>query len=118
MNIISSTISNFFPSGVLHFCAFILFYYKFEWEFAEADFGWPIMGWNEETPDYDGYTETTGWVDERSKIKKKNDEKNPDFFEESFQCEKNIKYYSHNETTNTIINFSIQKQIDLLYFSL
>lgn len=57
-------------AGVLHFCAFILFYYKFEWEFAEADFGWPIMGWNEETPDTEGYTETTGfpyimaWVSE------------------------------------------------------
>ncbi|XP_066934914.1 uncharacterized protein [Clytia hemisphaerica] len=48
-------------AGGLHFCSFILFYYKFEWEFAEADFGWPIMGWNEETPDTDGYIETTGF---------------------------------------------------------
>jgi len=39
----------------------IVFYAKFEWEWAEQAFGWPIMGWNEETPDYVGYTEPPGY---------------------------------------------------------
>ena len=50
--------------GMASLCLFtslILFYLKFEWEFAEQKFGWPIMGWNEETPDKPDYIETVGY---------------------------------------------------------
>ena len=46
--------------GICSFISMIWFYAKFEWEWAEQDFMWPIMGWNEETPDAEGYVETTG----------------------------------------------------------
>lgn len=48
-------------AALCFFTSLVLFYLKFEWEFAEQKFGWPIMGWNEETPDKPDYIETVGY---------------------------------------------------------